>query len=182
MNLALHLPVYEMTPELMGDLEQRGVLIRIAPGTHESHPVQGEIGIVEISTTADEFGPHMLLSATINRSTFAAFGTHPDNEEVYLIGDPQTKPLYFLFGLCKRSEFEAKIANGTLSSDDMICVEARFNDVHVGCFLINKDFPHGEATVQGPGKPPTFFVTEPARLPLDRLSLEDIEIYLDGAI
>lgn len=180
MNISLHLPVYEMTPALMSELEQRGVLIRIAPGTHEAQPCQEEIEIVEISKTADEFGPHMLLSATINRSTFAAFGTHPDNEEVYLIGDSQTKPLYFLFGLCKRSEFEAKIANATLSSNDLICVKARLNDVNVGCFLINKDIPHGEATVHGPGKPPTFFVTEPAHLPLERLSLEGIEIYLDA--
>jgi hypothetical protein len=178
MKPTLNLTCDEMTPRLMQFLEDKGAIIRLAPGTHEVITPEEEVGIDWIYKTDEKYGSHMLLSATINRSTFAAFGTHPDNEEVYLIGDPATKPLYFLFGLCKRDEFEYKLKSGTISSDDFLCFKARFNDVEVCCFSILKDFPHGEATIPGPEKPPTFFVTEQTNLPLDKIILDSIDIRL----
>jgi hypothetical protein len=179
MKQILHIPCRDMTPDLMQSLEDKGIIIRLAPGTHEVITPAEEVGIDWIYKTDDKYGSHMLLAATINRSTFAAFGTHPDNEEVFLIGDPQTKPLYFLFGLSKREEFEHKIETGSISTSDFLCFLARFNDVEVGCFSILKDFPHGEATTAGPGKPPTFFVTEQTHLPLDKLNLEELDIRLE---
>lgn len=181
MKPILQLKCHDMTPELAHYLEEKGAIIRISPGTHEITTPEGEVGIDEIYKTDEKYGSHMLLAATLNRPTFSGFGTHPDNEDVLLIGDPHTKPLYFLFGLCKREEFEDKLKSGSLTSNDFLCFKAKYNDAQVSCFTVLKHIPHGEATIPGPGKPPTFFVTEQTHLPLDRLNLEGLDIRLDIA-
>jgi hypothetical protein len=178
MEKTLNIKCHAMTPRLMRTLEDAGAIIRLAPGTHEVVTPEEEVGIDWIYKTDEKYGSHMLLAATINRSTFASFGTHPENEEVFLIGDDQAKPLYFLFGLCRRDEFVNKLENGSISSSDFLCFRARFNDAQVSCFSILKEFPHGEATVAGPGKPPTFFVTEQTRLPLDMLKLDRLNLHI----
>jgi hypothetical protein len=44
-----------------------------------------------------------------------------------------------------------------------------------------RDIPHGELTVPGPGKPPSFYVTESDRLPLIPCNFGDYELSIRRA-
>ena len=105
-----------MTPQLMAHLEELGLIIRLRPGGHDlaAHPGEtlGETLGESIYETADRYGPHKLIAVTVNRAEFAAFGTHPDNEEFLLIGNPDSQPMYLAVALCLREEFEEKVKTG----------------------------------------------------------------------
>ena len=72
---------------------------------------------------------------------YAGFGTHPDNEEFLLIGDPGTKPLYLAVALCMRREFEEKVRTGRLEARDLVLLRCRYNDPEVSFFVIRRDLP-----------------------------------------
>lgn len=178
MKEQLDIPIKEMTPEIMKMLEARGLIIRLAPGNHELKPEEGKVGITTIYKSDEKYGAHMLISATINRTEFSAFGSHPDNEEVYLIGRPEAKPCYFLFSFSNRSELEMKVKNHKLTDGDFIALEARYNDPEVSFFTVLKEYPHGEATIAGDGIPPSFYVTEQSNLPLEIFDFDSYQIKL----
>lgn len=180
MHKMIRLQMQDMTPQIMQSLEEKGLIIRLSPGKYEVDAPEGEVGIEEIYRTDEQYGSHMLIAATINRSQFSAFATHPENEDVFLIGDAQVKPMCFLFALCNRAQFQEKVSNHTLSEIDFIALRAKYNDVEVSCFTIIKNIPHGEAVMAGDGKPPTFFVTEQTRLPLDLVDFGDYQIVIDN--
>ncbi|MBN1535452.1 MAG: hypothetical protein JW908_01885 [Anaerolineales bacterium] len=178
MKEELNIPIKEMTPEIMKMLETKGLIIRLAPGNHESSPLEGDVGIITIYESDEKYGAHMLISATINRTEFSAFGSHPDNEEVFLIGKPDAKPCYFLFSFSNRCELEKKVKNHTLTTNDFIALKARYNDPEVSFFTILKEFPHGEATIAGEGIAPSFYVTEQSKLPLEIFDFGSYKIKL----
>lgn len=180
MTKQLELNLVEMTPEIMEFLEDRGILIRLCPGTHEVITPAGQVGIKEVYRTDEKYGSHMLITATVNRSRFSAFGTHPENEDVFLVGDPNTKPMAMLFALCERDEFIQKMETGNLKAEDFVALRARFNDPEVSMFTVCRNYPHGEAVMAGEGKPPTFFVTEQTNLPLDIIPWKTIEINIQN--
>jgi hypothetical protein len=179
----ISLVVHEMTPGLMQSLEDNGLIIRLAPGKHESCVSEGDIGIVTIYQTNEEYGSHMLINATINRSGLTAFGTHPENEDVFLIGDPSTKELIFVFAHDDLPGLNKKIQTKNIGQDDFIAFKAKYNDPEVSFFTVLKQTPHGEACISGPGLPPSFYVTEQTRLPLTKLNWEDyhIEFIISGS-
>ncbi|MDA3868201.1 MAG: hypothetical protein PF489_15825 [Salinivirgaceae bacterium] len=94
----------EMTRELMLDLEKRGLIVRMAPGTNELDAKKGETLTASLYQPLDGFGPHKMMAVTVNRIEFSDFGTHPENEDFFLIGDPNTKPLYLVVALCMEAE------------------------------------------------------------------------------
>jgi predicted Fe-Mo cluster-binding NifX family protein len=102
----------------------------------------------------------MLIAVTVNRFKFGAFGTHDDNEEFILIGDPNSKPMYLAIALCTKVELDKKIHMHTLTAQDFLVLKAKYNDPQVSFFVMLKDVPHGEASVDSEGKPPYFYVTE----------------------
>ena len=109
---------------------------------------------------------------TVNRAEFAAFGTHPDNEEFLLIGNPDSQPMYLAVALCLRAEFEEKVRTGRLRTEDLVMIECRYNDPEVSFFVMRAGVPHGEAIAPAAGKPPpSFSVTESRDLPLDVIDL-----------
>ncbi|HHV59323.1 MAG TPA: cellulase family glycosylhydrolase [Clostridiaceae bacterium] len=174
--IQLKLEAKEMTPEIMQDLEDRGLIYRLCPGHDELNPKQGETSVEQIYACDSKYGAHMLITVTVNRTEFSAFGTHPDNEDVFLIGDANCKPMYFLFGLCKKDEFVQKINNGSLTEKDLIVFVAKYNDPQVSFFTVLKDAPHGEAVAGAEGKPPSFYVTEPTSMPLDIIDFKNYKI------
>ena len=97
-----------MTAQLMAHLEELGLIIRLRPGGHDLAAQPGETLGESIYETADRYGPHKLIAVTVNRAEFAAFGTHPDNEEFLLIGNPDRQPMYLAVALCLRPEFEER--------------------------------------------------------------------------
>lgn len=167
MSKDLVLKPVEMTPAAMQMLEDKGLIIRLCPGHHELSPAPDETRVETLYASSPLYGAHQLITVTVNRFTPAAFGVHPDNEDVLLVGDPQTKPMWFIFGLCKIAELQARIRDGKLCAEDFIVFRSKFNDPEVSFFTMLKDTPHGECTIDGPGKPPSFYVTEPDNLPLD---------------
>lgn len=167
MKETIRLKAVDMTPEIMQSLENKGMIKCLCPGSCEAVTPEGEVGITSIYASDIEFGSHKLISVTINRNVFSAFGTHPDNEDVILIGNPETKTICFVFSFFMREDLNKKIQSGNLCSDDFIALTAKFNDPEVSFFTVLKGTPHGESTVSGVGKPPTFFVAKPSDLPLD---------------
>jgi hypothetical protein len=157
----IHLTPIEMTPQIMQELEDRGLIIRLCPGHHVLEPKENETLNKKLYSSAVEYGPHMLITVTVNWYELAAFGTHDENEEFILIGKPDTKPLYLVISKCMRQELDAKISSRTLSADDFWAIQVKFNDPLVSFFTMLKNVPHGEMTTPGSGEPPSFYVTEP---------------------
>ncbi len=151
-----------MTAEVMAELEQRGLILRLYPGGHAAEVGPNEACSRDLYSSDEQYGPHKLIVATINSvDADKYFGDHADNEEFLFIGDPATRPLYLVVALHKRAQFEAKVRNQTLSADDFVALRVRFNDPHASFFTMLKEVPHGEVTVAGPGTPASFYVTEP---------------------
>ncbi len=167
MKTKIKLKEVEMTPAVMAVLEQRGCIIQLCPGHHTHNPPPGESEGGAIYISDAKYGPHMLITCTVNRPDFAWFGTHPDNEEFLLIGDPETKPMYLAIAICTKTELAEKIRSGTLSEADFVCLRVKYNDPEVSFFTMLKDVPHGEGAAPGEGKPGSFYVTEPNNMGIE---------------
>ncbi len=167
----------EMTPELMIDLERRGLIIRLCPGNHFANPGWNESKSKDIYASDSPCGPHKLIVATINTLIpDPYFGTHIGNEEFLMIGDPTTKPLYLIVSMVKRDELIAKIESRRLTADDFVALHIKYNDPEVSFFTMLADVPHGEVTVDGPGKLPSFYVTEGRDIVIDVLPFGDYQV------
>lgn len=154
----------EMTVETMQDLEDRHLIIRLCPN-HHVLPVQpGETRGASIYESKASYGPHKLITVTVNRSVFASFGAHPDNEEFLFIGDQNTKPLYLVICIQKKDELDRKIAEHRLTPDDFVCLRVKYNDPNVSFFTMLANVPHGEAVADIDGRAASFYVTEPCNM------------------
>jgi hypothetical protein len=176
----IHLQPIAMTPDAMKDLEQRGFIIRLAPGQHELPAKSGESLDETVYISAEALGPHKLIAATINATRFVWFGTHPGNEEFLLIGDESMKPLYLVVALCKAEDLATKIAGGELSAEDFVCLRVVYNDPQASFFTMVAGVPHGEAIGDGPGRPPSFYVTEPRDNDTDLTDFGGYELVIDN--
>jgi len=127
----------------------------------------------------ERYGPHRLLSVTVNRIPFVDFATHPDNEEFLMIGDPNTKPLYLVIALMYRNELEEKIRKKTVIPEDFVCLRIKWNDPEVSFFTMLTDVPHGEAVTVKEGHPPSFYVTEGRDLPNYVVDFGTYELIVD---
>lgn len=152
----------EMTEENMQFLEDAGKIIRMTPDKFMLEPGPDNTKDKRIYVSDPVYGPHMLIAVTVNRFRFGAFGIHDDNEEFILVGDPNAKPMYLAVALCTRAELDEKIRARKLAAQDFMVLKVKYNDPRVSFFVMLKDVPHGEATVDAPGKLPYFYVTEPA--------------------
>jgi hypothetical protein len=161
MTESIYLTPEEMTEERMQFLEDQVKIIRLTPDKYLLSPGPNNTKDKLIYASDEIYGPHKLIAVTVNRFQFGAFGTHDDNEEFILIGDPESKPLYLVVALCTKEELDRKIRERQLSSKDFVALKVKYNDPKVSFFVMLKDVPHGEATVDMPGKPPYFYVTEP---------------------
>lgn len=156
----INLQPVEMTVAVMQDLENRGLIIRLAPGSHQINAKEGETVCQTIYKTDIKYGSHKLMYIEVNRLDLPEFGTHPENEDFYMIGAPGMKPLYLVIALCLKEELDQKIQSHTLSSSDFITLRVKHNDAHVSFFTMLKNVPHGEAAGRGNGSPGSFYVTE----------------------
>lgn len=163
----IRLKPVEMTKEIMLDLENRKLIYRLCPNHDELSPGVGETHAKAIYECADKYGPHKLITVTVNRSELAGFGTHDDIEDFLLIGDPSTKPMYLVIALCMKDELEDKIEKGTVSEKDFVALKVKYNDPEVSFFSMLRNVPHGEAAAEGEGRPASFYVTESRDLGLD---------------
>lgn len=178
MEKRLALKPVEMTPKLMQDLEDRHLIIRLCPNHHELPARAGETLGKSIYESSPSLGPHKLITVTVNRPTFAAFGTHPDNEEFLLIGDQGTRPLYLVISLHRKDELARRIAGHRLAPDDFVCLRVKYNDPEVSFFTMLADVPHGEAVAAAAGRAASFYVTESRDMGIDLTDFAGYEIYV----
>jgi len=175
----IKLKLVRMTPEIMQNLEEQGLVYRLCPGHDELEAKEGETLVRTIYSSEEAFGPHKLITVTVNRGELALFHTHSDNEELLLIGDPKAKPLYLVVALCSKHELESRIKDGILSDHDFIAIEAKYNDPKASFFTILKNVPHGEAASRKNGKPPSFYVTESRDIDIEITDLGDYHLDIE---
>ena len=170
----------DMTEATMQDLEDKGLIIRLCPNHHELAAQPGETLGESVYESDKQYGAHKLITVTVNRSTFEAFGTHPDNEEFLFIGDPATKPMYLVVALHRREALDRKISDRTLEAGDFVCLSVTYNDPTVSFFTMLSDVPHGEAVADTDGRAPSFYVTEPCDMGIDLTDFGGYELCVPG--
>ncbi len=176
MPQVIELRPVEMTPEVMSELEESGLIIRLAPRRHELPAEPGEARWECIYASSESNGPHMLITVSVNNTVFKEFGIHPDNEEFLLIGDATMKPLYLVVARCSQDELERKALEKKLSAADFVCLRVRWNDPEVSFFTMLAGVPHGEVVGKGEGRPASFYVTEPRDLGTELADLAGYEL------
>ena len=164
----IKLKALEMTPELMQKMEDEGLIERLCPGKHDLNDTpRGETRGASLYEGVEGYGPHKIIVVTVNREGFAGFGTHPDQEEFWLVGSRDAMPMYILIARMDRESFEVKAKAGTLTKDDFYLLLAKYNDPLVSFFIMKRNIPHGEGIFDEGGLMPSFYVTESRDLPLD---------------
>lgn len=133
-----------------------------------------------IYQTSHKYGTHKLICVA-KTITEIKLTYHPDNEDVILLNPTKIKfkPLYLIIGLYNYKIIEKKAQLGTLSDSDILAVELKYNHPKLSFFTILKNVPHCEITL--PGKKnlhPIFFVTEPSKLTMYTLKLNNYDIEL----
>jgi hypothetical protein len=176
----IHLDPIDFTPKVADDLEQSGLIIRLAPRRHELPAGPGETLWEPIYDSSEALGPHRLITVSVNKTTLDEFGSHADNEEFLLIGDDSMKPLYLVVALHGTRELDERIARRALTPEDFICLRLRYNDPEVSFFTMLADVPHGEAAGRGQGRPATFYVTEPRDLDTEITQFGDYVLIIRG--
>lgn len=175
----IKMPVREMTPELMRQMEREGLITRLCPGRHDLPDTpRGETGWAALYEGKEGYGPHKIIVVTVNRPGFPGFGTHPDQEEFWLVGHEHAIPMYILIARMDRTAFEAKVQADSLTPDDFYLLRAKINDPEVSFFVMHSGIPHGEGIFDGEGVLPSFYVTESRDLPLDLCDFGNVSIGL----
>jgi hypothetical protein len=180
MKKKLILKPVDMTEEVMQDLEKGNLIVRLCPDHHKLPAKPGETIGETIYESDNKYGGHMLITVTVNRSTFAAFGTHPANEEFLFIGNPDTKQMYLVIALLSKEELDRQISKDRLTADDFFCLRVKYNDPNVSFFTMLADVPHGEAVADEEGLAPSFYVTEPSNMGIELTSFGNFELCLPG--
>jgi hypothetical protein len=174
----LELDPIEMTPDIMALLEEKGLIIRLYPKKYALDVEDGSTKTEVLYETDPKFGSHMLIVVAVNRKDFKFFGWHEDNEDIFLIGDPNSKPMYLVIALCDQQCLQNKIQEGTLSSDDFVSLIVKYNDPDVSFFTMKKNIPHGELIKEDGRNIPTFYVTEPNDMKLIIADLQPYELVI----
>ena len=170
----------EMTPEVMQDLEDRGLIMRLCPHHEALEAPAGETTWRLMYEPREGYGPHRLITIRVNREAFAGFGTHPDNEEFWCVGGGDVQPMYLAIALIDNTAMCDKIARGTLSESDFIMLRVKYNDPEVSFFVMRAGVPHGEAIVDRGKAPAAFYVTESRDLPLDLTDMGDYALAVEA--
>ena len=172
----INIPVREMTADLMEKMEQEGLITRLCPNRHDIETPEGNTWYKSLYEGAEGYGPHKIIALTVNRENFPGFGTHPDMEEFWLIGNNDSKPMSLLVARMGREELEKKVGDQTLEAGDFYLIKTRFNDPEVSFFVMNRGIPHGEGVFDKEGLCPSFYVTESRDLPLDLCDMGNYQI------
>ena len=177
-NTTIALKPVQMTPQVMEKLENLGLIIRLCPGRHELKTPDGRTENICLYASSPAYGGHKLIGVTVNRSALSSFGSHPDNEEFILLGDPYAKTMYLVVALCTKEELNEKIRNDTLGNADFLALTVKYNDPEVSFFTMLKDIPHGECVRNCPGKPASFYVTEPEAMGIEKTDFGDYNLQI----
>ncbi len=178
---SIRLRAQRATPELMLELEQRGLLRRLVPSGEVAGVMEGEKVAERVELGAEGNGPWQMLVVACNRSRLTYLAAHSDAECWLFFDEPDTKPLLYIVATCRLAEFREKAAAGTLSAADFVALELRPNDPQTSYFTVPGGVLHDELTYAGPGRGPVFWVPEPSRMEHTRVELDGYEIEVSRA-
>jgi len=168
------------TPEVMRDLEARGLIIRLAPGNHDLPAPAGICKDSAVYRADPAFGQHMLLAVTCNQPGLQRFGHHLEREEFLFIGDPAREPIYLTLFLGQHTELQAKVADGSLCAADFICLHIAWNDPECSFFTMLTGVPHGECVLRSTDNAPSFYVTESTGITTEKADFGPFSVRIDG--
>jgi len=170
------------TEELMAYLEENQVITRICPGHDPLEIKRGEAGFRTVYSTAPRFGPHKLISVTINTSEPSKFMYHSDKEDFMLIDGQGTSELILTVSLLHKNELNRRIEEGTLSETDFISMICRPNDPYLSFFTMNPYYPHVETCSTPSGDPPSFYVGEPRDMDENLIDFKGYQLVIGDQI
>jgi len=179
MTIKIQLKSTRMSPSIMQMLEEKKKIVRLCPNHHELNPKDNCCLNKCLYVSDKKYGPHMAIAVTVNWLEPLGFGTHDENEEFILVGDPNTKPMWLIIAICSNEELKKKIANKSLLSNDFIAILVKYNDPEVSFFTMLKHVPHGEVTTSGSGKPPSFYVTKSRDNTLNRTEFGEYKLAIE---
>ncbi len=152
------------TEALMAFLEEKKVITRICPGHDQLNTQKGEAGCETVYSTDPKFGPHKLISVTINTTEPKNFLYHSDKEDFMLIDKHGTTELILTVSLSHKDELIQKIETNTLSAEDFVSVICERNSPYLSFFTMSPYYSHVETCRESSENPPSFYVGEPRDL------------------
>jgi hypothetical protein len=166
------------TPQLMAELEKKGLLRRLRPSERAKAAREGDHVVERIELAAEDTGPWQMLAVTCHRIRLEFMTTHADAESWIFCDAPNVKPLLYVVSPLPEAEFERRVRANELTPDDILAIELRPNDPETSFFTVPGGVVHDEQTYRGPGRAPTFYVPEPSRMGYNKIVLDgyDVEI------
>ncbi|MCU0651165.1 MAG: hypothetical protein MUC52_02915 [Candidatus Omnitrophica bacterium] len=164
----------KFNPDILSFLAKRGLVRPLVPtaDVRRCRSYRGAVGTIYKSK--ENCGTHKLICVRCATDGIK-INSHKDNEEFILISPDARRfnPLYMIIGLHKHAVIEAKAKKGSLDASDFLAVELVYNDPRVSIFTMLEGTPHFEIGGIGSKQAPIFFVTEPSRLKLHKLKLQN---------
>ncbi|MEM1058460.1 MAG: hypothetical protein AAGK14_04360 [Verrucomicrobiota bacterium] len=170
----------DATAQVMRELEDRGLIVRLAPSNHELPAPPGQTKGTAVYRADAAFGQHMVLAVTCNEPHLRRFGHHLEREEFLFIGDPAREPLYLTFFRGQHPELAQKAADGSLCAGDFTCLRVAWNDPEASFFTMQAGVPHGECTLRATDRPPSFYVTESTGITTEKTDLRGFTLRIQG--
>jgi hypothetical protein len=177
----IHLQAQRATPELLVQLEARGLLRVLKPSPKARAVPEGNQVVQRVELAAEGTGPWQMLVVACHRTKLDHLAAHGDIESWLYFADPRSKPLLYVVATCPLAEFQRKAAEGSLAAADFIVLEVRPNDPATSYFTVPGGVLHDELTLPGPLPAPIFFVPEPSRMEHTRVPLAELEIEIEPA-
>ncbi|HYE11075.1 MAG TPA: hypothetical protein VEF53_12925 [Patescibacteria group bacterium] len=167
------------TEELMAFLEEKKVVTRICPGHDQLNTVEGEARCEKVYSTDPQFGPHKLITVTINTIEPKNFMYHSDKEDFILIDKLGTTELILTVSLCHKDELLKKIETNTVSTEDFVSVICERNNPYLSFFTMNPYYPHVETCRVPSENPPSFYVGEPKDLDENLIDFKGYQLIIE---
>lgn len=167
------------TESLMDFLEGKKVITRICPGHDQLTVLKGESRCETVYSTNPQFGPHKLISVTINTAEPRNFMYHSDKEDFMLVDKPGKTELILTVSLCHKDELLQKIEANTLSADDFVSVICEANNPYLSFFTMNPYYPHVETSRIPSESPPSFYVGEPRDLDENLIDFKSYQLVIE---
>ncbi|MCT4631387.1 MAG: hypothetical protein N4A76_01465 [Firmicutes bacterium] len=158
--MKLKIKTVDMDDKIMSMLEERDLIARLRPGNHRLEVSKGESNHYSLYESEDKFGPHKIISVTINSTIPKNFLFHNENEEFWLIDSHDRESLIIVIALVKKDLLNEKIKDASISGDDFIGLRCKFCDPNLSFFIMKKHVAHVEIVERESEKPPSFYVTE----------------------
>lgn len=156
----LRLKATKATEEIMQMLEDIGIITRLKPGAHDLNVQYKESRHKSLYESDSRFGPHKLITVTINDDQINHLIYHNDNEDFMILDGHDKEALILTICLLDQRILTEKINNQSLSEKDFIALDIEANNPFISFFTMHKGYAHVETCGRVSDRPPSFYVTE----------------------